>query len=248
MSLRTLSSSLLACAAFLACTGCWNPPGRPGVRSETLRPEQVLSFPVLYAENCAGCHGAQGRDGAAISLANPVYLAFAGADHIAKVTASGVPGTLMPPFAKEDGGNLTDRQVQIIASGMVSAWGSSSALSGQTPPPYASTAKGNPADGQKAFAAYCASCHGAHATGTSVGKNGSKMQTGSLIDPAYLALISDQGLRSVIVAGTPRQGMPDWRSDAPGAGPITDQQITDIVAWLTSFRVQTPGQPYTAHQ
>jgi mono/diheme cytochrome c family protein len=249
MKLPSLSLTLLACAALLATVGCWNPPGRPRtIESEALRPDQVLSFPVLYAENCAGCHGAQGRDGAAISLANPVYVAFAGAGNIAKVTAAGVPGTLMPPFAKQSGGNLTDRQVEIIAQGIVSSWskpaaGNPGVAAGQMPP-YTSSSTGNPASGQKAFTTYCARCHGPDATGTSAGKR----QKGSLIDPAYLALISDQGLRSIIVAGAPRQGMPDWRSDAPQAAPMSDGQIADIVAWLGSFRTQTPGQPYNAHQ
>ena len=36
--------------------------------------------------------------------------------------------------------------------------------------------------------------------------------------------------------------MPDWRSDA--AQPLTDQQITDVVAWLASKRTANPGQPY----
>jgi cytochrome c oxidase cbb3-type subunit 3/ubiquinol-cytochrome c reductase cytochrome c subunit len=206
----------------------------------------VLDFPTLYGQNCAGCHGANGRNGAAISLANPVYLAIAGPANIAKITAAGVPGTLMPAFSKDAGGFLTDRQVRIIAQGMVSAWGNPAALGGQMSPPYASTSTGNSANGQKAFATFCASCHGPDATGTSAGKR----QIGSLVDPAYLALISDQDLRSIILAGAPGQGMPDWRSDAtgPGARPLTGQEITDIVAWMGSFRIQTPGQPYKAHQ
>jgi cytochrome c oxidase cbb3-type subunit 3/ubiquinol-cytochrome c reductase cytochrome c subunit len=36
--------------------------------------------------------------------------------------------------------------------------------------------------------------------------------------------------------------MPDWRSDA--AQPMTDQQITDILAWMASKRIANPGQPY----
>jgi hypothetical protein len=27
---------------------------------------------------------------------------------------------------------------------------------------------------------------------------------------------------------------------------MTDQEITDVVAWLASRRVQNPGQPYSA--
>jgi cytochrome c oxidase cbb3-type subunit 3/ubiquinol-cytochrome c reductase cytochrome c subunit len=53
-------------------------------------------------------------------------------------------------------------------------------------------------------------------------------------------------LRSIVIAGRPEEGMPDWRSD--GAQPLTDQQITDIVAWLGSKRTASPGQPYPAQQ
>ena len=54
---------------------------RPGSRakgSETLAPNEVLEFSTLYAQNCAGCHGAEGRGGAAIALADPVYLGHRG--------------------------------------------------------------------------------------------------------------------------------------------------------------------------
>jgi hypothetical protein len=40
-------------------------------------------------------------------------------------------------------------------------------------------------------------------------------------------------------------GAPDWRGNIPGK-PMTDREITDVVAWLASRRVQTPGQPYSA--
>ena len=33
-------------------------------------------FGTLYAQNCAACHGVEGRGGASIALANPVYLAI----------------------------------------------------------------------------------------------------------------------------------------------------------------------------
>jgi cytochrome c oxidase cbb3-type subunit 3/ubiquinol-cytochrome c reductase cytochrome c subunit len=81
-------------------------------------------------------------------------------------------------------------------------------------PAYASSAPGDSAKGQEAYARFCSQCHG---------KN--------LVDPSYLALVSDQGLRSTILAGWPDQGMPDWRSDG-----ISDQQVTDVVAWLASQR------------
>jgi mono/diheme cytochrome c family protein len=240
MNLRSLTISGLACAAALLCAGCKNAPGKPGAEAE--RPEQVLAFPVLYAQNCAACHGESGRNGAAISLANPVYLAVAGVDNLQKVTSYGVAGTLMPAFAKSKGGMLTDQQIAALALGMETAWGKPNALGGQGAPAYTAGAAGDPVAGKKAFETFCASCHGTDGSGVSNGK----VRTGSLVDPAYLALISDQGLRSVIVAGEPDEGMPDWRSDIAGVGSraMTEQEITDVGAWLASQRVATPGQPY----
>jgi cytochrome c oxidase cbb3-type subunit 3/ubiquinol-cytochrome c reductase cytochrome c subunit len=40
-------------------------------------------------------------------------------------------------------------------------------------------------------------------------------------------------------------GAPDWRGNVPGH-PMTDQEITDVVAWLATRRAQNPGQPYSA--
>ena len=67
--------ALMLSAACIATTGCSRIPGRPGPGPEVIRPDEVLDFPTLYKENCAACHGANGKNGAAISLANPVYLA-----------------------------------------------------------------------------------------------------------------------------------------------------------------------------
>ena len=36
-------------------------------------------------------------------------------------------------------------------------------------------------------------------------------RAGSIVDPAYLALVSDQALRTTVIAGRPDLGMPDWR-------------------------------------
>ncbi len=109
LTARALIQCVLTCAVVFAISGCRNAPGRPG--AETTRPDEVLDFPTLYGQNCAACHGEKGRNGAAISLANPGYLAVAGAVNIQRITAKGVPGTAMPPFGKVAGGMLTDQQI-----------------------------------------------------------------------------------------------------------------------------------------
>ncbi len=233
-----LFALLMASVAVLAFIGCRNAPGHPAPGAEVPRPDQVIDFATLYAGNCAGCHGAHGSHGAAISLANPVYLHYAGAANLQRITAEGVPGTLMPPFAKGHGGMLTDQQIGALTQGMMSAW---AGTGDQPTPAYTASGAGDPAAGQKAFTSFCGRCHGADGAGVATPGG----QHGSLVDPAYLALISDAGLRSTIVAGQPEQGMPDWRSDGPH--PLTAPEITDLVAWLRQHRTATPGQIYPQH-
>lgn len=237
---------ILAAACF-ALLGCSRIPGRPGPGPEVVRPNEVLDFHTLYKSNCAACHGENGKNGAAISLANPVYIAVAGESRMRDVIARGIPGKLMPAFAKSAGGMLTDRQVAALAQGIVQQWGQPNLLAGQNPPPYLATLTGNADHGLEAYTVNCARCHGSSGQGGPADGNAksSKGRLGSIVNSSYLALISDQNLRSILIAGRPDEGHPDWRSDGPK--PMTDQQITDIVAWLASKRVADPGQPYPTH-
>jgi cytochrome c oxidase cbb3-type subunit 3/ubiquinol-cytochrome c reductase cytochrome c subunit len=234
--------ALALAAAGLVLVGCSRIPGRPGPGPEVVRPDEVLDFPTLYKANCAACHGENGRDGVAISLANPVYLAVAGEDNLRQITANGVPGKLMPPFAKSAGGMLTDQQIGVLAHGMMQQWSKQDLLAGLSIPQYRSTLAGDGARGQQAFGIFCSRCHGVAGEGSAADAKSGTGKIDSIVDGSYLALISDQGLRSIMIAGRPDEGMPDWRTDA--AQPMTDQQITDVVAWLASKRTINPGQPY----
>src|SRR5258708_7920444 len=91
---------LLTFALAVVSGGCSSAPGRPAFDSQVLRPDAVLSFDGLYPQNCAGCHGANGKGGAAVGLGTEVYLSIADDATIRRVAAAGVPGTAMPPFAQ----------------------------------------------------------------------------------------------------------------------------------------------------
>jgi len=225
-----------ALAAILA-SGCGSPHGQPDKGSEVLAPNEVMDFGTLYAENCAGCHGAEGRGGAAIALANPVYLTIADDATIRKLIANGVRGTAMPAFAESAGGMLTDAQINVITKDIRSRWSKQGIVDTATTPSYASKSSGDPQRGEAAYKTYCESCHGPGGVG---GHKGS-----AITDDSFLALVSDQGLRTIVITGRPELGAPDWRGNVPGR-PMSDQEVTDVVAWLASRRVQNPGQPYSA--
>jgi len=209
--------------------GCDSFPGRPTQAELPLRPSDVTDFATLYGENCAGCHGADGKSGAAIAMNNPVYLAIIDDASMRRVIAGGVAGTAMPPFAKSAGGSLTEQQIDILIGGVRKKW-AGAADAGAATPPYSASTPGDSNSGARVFAASCQSCHGAG------GKGGT---AGSVVDPSYLSLVSDQYLRTIVIAGRPELGHPDWKNDFAGQ-PLTPQQVTDVVAWLGSKRPASP--------
>ena len=73
--------------------------------------------------------------------------------------------------------------------------------------------------------------------------DGQGARASSIVDGSYLALVSDQGLRTTVIAGRPELGAPDWRGNVPGRT-MTSQDISDVVAWLSAQRPPFPGQPH----
>jgi len=223
----------LACIVLLLCNACSTSPGRPREALEVTRPNQIENFDVLFSENCAGCHGPGGKGGAAISLADPVFLAITDDVVIRRTATNGVPHTPMPAFAQSAGGLLTDKQIDVLVSG-IRSWAKPGSLGEVALPSYAAKAPGDPQRGADVFRTSCSSCHGVDGRG---GKGG------SIVDGSYLALVSNQELRMNVILGRPAFGAPDWRGDKPG-GPLQEQEISDVVAWLAAQRPATPGQPY----
>ena len=207
--IRTVT--ILICALQLASCGKPNPDNRP------IRPSEVLDFDTLFAQRCAGCHGNNGAGSGSIALHDSSYLSIAGKLTIRDIIVHGREGTLMPSFQSNTGNPLTDAQIDAIVIGMSERWGSDV-------PPYSKDRRyevqpGDVAKGRGAFVDLCSECHG---------KDGLGNDAGSVVSPDFLALVSPQYLRSVILFGRPELGMPQF------AGKTDDQTIDDIVAWLQS--------------
>ncbi len=256
-----LALAAVAAAGLLLASGCdriLNGPHKED--ADQVRPDKIVNFDQLYGANCAACHGPDGHNGPAIPMNNPVYMAVASDEQIRNITANGQTGTLMPAFAQSAGGLLTDEQIDAIVHGMRQRWGKP--MPGLNAPPYAATLTPVVAHGEQVYTAACASCHGPAQQSAAVTQGGeaamsggtqaglaqpggtaSPGKAGSIIDPTFLALLSDQSLRTIVLAGRPDLGQPDWRSDIPGH-PLSDQEITDVVAWLSSHRAPLPGQTH----
>ena len=221
--------SFVAAAAFpflMALAGCNQLPGVTAETHPPPRPENVVDFHTLYEQNCQACHGAGGQNGPAMDLANPEYLALIDDATLRRIIAKGMPGTQMPAWAQSAGGMLTDQQIDAIIAGMRHEWAKPNVLAGATPPPLQQSSGGDPKHGQQVYQARCAMCH-----------SGPARQ--QLTSPVYLSLISDEALRSVIVAGRPDIGQPDWQhnsANGAAATPLAGQEVTDIVAYLGSLR------------
>ncbi len=227
--MRMSPLAAMTCAlALCLLSGCQKMPGYPGPAPKA--PQDQMNFSKLYKTNCAACHGDNGRNGTAIALNNPEYMALVDNATLKKWISQGDPKALMPAFAKSNGGTLTDKQIGAMIAAMRKNWSKPNAFGGTTPPPYVQPASGGDAvQGKKDYVTYCQSCH-----------EGARE---SITSPSFLALISNQELRTIIIAGWPDLKQPDWRNDKPGH-PLTDKQVTDIVAYLGSLRVANPGQPY----
>lgn len=213
---------LFACfAAGLTATiaACRPAPGHPP--QPMLNPDQITDFTTLYNQNCAGCHGASGENGPALDLANPEYQALVDDASLRRWISSGMPGTQMPAFAQSAGGMLTDAQIDALIAGMRRAWYRPNIFAGAAPPPYAQNQAGSAQHGEQIYQARCAGCHAP-----------SPQQ---ITSPEYLALVGDQALRTIVIAGRPDIGQPDWRHLGQSA-PLSAQEVDDLIAYLDSLR------------
>jgi cytochrome c oxidase cbb3-type subunit III len=224
-------ATLIAVAILPVLMGvaCSNSRGRPGPNSEILPPHEITNFNLLYASNCAACHGPDGKNGVAVSLGDPLFLAIADDAVIRHIATTGVPGTPMPAFAQSAGGMLTEKQIDVLVTG-IRSWAKPDHVSDTTPPPYTDQTPGDPTRGADVYVTYCSSCHGPDGRG---GK------ATSIVDGSYLSLVSDQQLRTIVIVGRPELGAPDWRNNVPGR-PMSSQEISDVVAWLSAQRPQFP--------
>jgi mono/diheme cytochrome c family protein len=180
---------------------------------------------------------------------------------VPRLSQSGPPETPMAAFAHANGGPLTPVQVQVLIheikgiryrlvdthaqgqermkvvaddQGTVPQWGVVGVAPASVPAYMLSKSLGNVERGAKIFATACASCHGANGKGVVQDDR----RRNKINDPVFLALISDQALRRIIITGRPDLRMPDFTDEERWneARPLTSPEIDDLGALLSSWR------------
>jgi mono/diheme cytochrome c family protein len=251
---------LLPFLAMLAA-GC-DLPGRPDPADRPVAANQVMKFDTLYRENCAGCHGADGKLGPAPPLNDPIFLAIVSDAELVRVITEGRAVTpaqksLMPAFGLSKGAKLTPEQlkvwtelkeekrifpkqppplttpqIKVLAEGIKKRWGPPASVPKELT--LAGAGIGNKDKGRDVFMRACANCHGSEGQGTKGNR-----PVGAINDTAFLALISDQALRRYAITGRPDLGMPAYDSKdgrSPDYTPLTSTEIDHLVALLAYWR------------
>lgn len=213
--------ALLALACMFL-SGC-NAPGKPPAKAEEAEESKETDFKALFARNCSGCHGEEGKNGPGRILHDALYLAVIPKEEIRKIIMHGRPGTSMPPWSKAEGGALTDEQIDILAEGIATNWSKPAPPATPPFPPYSAPVEsGDVNRGKLLFAQYCVLCHRPGVIGP-------------VTDASYLSLVTNQNLRTSIIVGRPDLGMPSYRNLKLGRA-LANQDISDVVTYLASLR------------
>jgi mono/diheme cytochrome c family protein len=214
--------------------------GKPGSEIPASRPTLTTDFEKIYNRHCIGCHGSDGRFGPAPPHNDALFLAIVPREVVLDVVTNGRPGTLMPALAGEQGEDLRPDQVESVVAGMFAHWSKPRSDFPPTLPSYTvEPGKGDVETGRRLFANICANCHGDQGYGN---------DSGALHNDAFLQLASRQLIRRTAITGRLDLGMPDYviLGAMGGDGPLTSAQITDIVAYIETWkppRAETATQP-----
>ncbi len=188
----------------------------------------------LYAQNCAVCHGdqAQGRVGARLAKDFPGIQVNA---FLKESISTGVSGSVMPAWATENGGPLTNQQIDDLVAFIRSLGHQAPTVpAGPTPTfaslpsPAATFPPGNANRGATVFVQNCAVCHGDHGQG----------RIGATLARDWPGIQPGVFIEATIARGVAGSKMPAW--GLAYGGPLSDQEISDAAAFVQTLKLPGP--------
>jgi mono/diheme cytochrome c family protein/rhodanese-related sulfurtransferase len=177
-----------------------------------------------YGHYCALCHAKDASGYAADnapSLISTTFLESASDAFIAAGIRLGRPATAMAAYGKVRGGPLDENEITAIVRFLRAKGPKAMPLPPAGP-------NGDAKRGEELFGKECASCHGSQTTrGTALNLHNAELLNAA--SPAFL--------RYAILNGRPPTPMPAFQ------GKLGEQDVSDVVEWLWSFKPAAPTAP-----
>jgi mono/diheme cytochrome c family protein len=199
--------------------------------------DEIEQGAQLYAENCTVCHGPEGQGRVGATLAQD-WPSIRPDLRIEATIRRGVPGSVMPAWSQENGGPLSNTEIDSLVQYILS-WETGGPPSvfptltpipreALTPPP---DVEGNPNNGADLYQRNCLVCHGPDGQG----------RVGATLAKDWPSIRADLRIQTTIARGVDGSVMPAWSQE--NGGPLTEGQINDLVAYILTW--STPENPPT---
>ncbi|RPI32744.1 MAG: hypothetical protein EHM70_08140 [Chloroflexota bacterium] len=210
--------------------------------AQTPPEDQVELGARLYSENCAVCHGQNGEGRVGATLAKD-WPSIRPGLQVENTIRNGVEGSPMPAWSQENGGPLSDEEIEALVVYILS-W-ETGGVPQLTPGPTATArppispvpeVEGDPNQGAVLFDQNCAVCHGPDGRG----------RVGANLARDWSSIRPDLQVKTTIEKGVEGSAMPAWSQE--NGGPLSEQEINHLVAFVVTLpnsEAQSPGQAPT---
>mgnify|MGYP006286980393 CR=1 FL=1 len=188
----------------------------------------------IFANNCASCHGQNGKGGVAVALNQESFLKWASDVFILKTLMQGRGNTAMPAWKEFENNAVRD------ILGYMRSW-----YTGPVYPQNINLPPGSSEKGEILFHYNCSRCHGVHGEGNSAP---------SIINANFLNASSDYFLYKTVAEGRTHTAMFGWSKDLNKQERLEILDISSIIAFMKDkaglppeyiYAGPNPGNPST---
>jgi cytochrome c oxidase cbb3-type subunit 3 len=189
---------------------------------------------ALFEENCAACHGEQGRGGLGLPLNLQSFLRIADTGYLLRSMQYGRPVRDMPAF--ED--VLEPAEMKAIAL-FIKSWQYQPSI--ELP---AGPVNGDVNVGRDLFKGLCTGCHGLDGLGGPIAGGGhvigavSGIGGPALADPGFLKSATDAYIKATLMMGRAGTPMGAYLKGRQGFVELRETEIDGIVAYLRSLETK----------
>lgn len=181
---------------------------------------------LLFQKECAVCHGSEGAGGVGVPLNLQDFLRTTSDEYLSRSIRLGRPGRIMPSFGK-----LSDEQIQSIIQ-YIRSWQPKI----KAPKYSQQLIAGDVKKGEATYNSICINCHrekgiGGKGTGVTFSRpRDAEIIAPAIGNPSFLAAISDQMLKRIIMTG--RETTPMMSAKSMG---LKEADVDNVVAYLRSL-------------